>query len=109
MNQPWRRLPFFKGGFQRLLRNAAVQLPTDAPTHHTSRVDIQNHRQIDELLLQSNVSDISYPQLINGTQHHPPRQIRIDAPRMGTVRGHDETSPSDAQEIVFPHEPQDAF
>ncbi len=92
MNQPRLRLTFLQGRLQGLLGNAAVQLPADAPTHHTSRVDIQNHRQVDELLLQSNVGNIGDPQLIDGTQHHPPRQIRIDAPAMATVGGHHETT-----------------
>ena len=97
MNQSRLRLTFLQCRIQCLLGNAAIQLPANAPTDHTSRVDIQNHRQIYEFLLQSNVGNIGDPQLIDGTQHHPPRQIRIDAPGMGAVGGHDETSASDTQ------------
>src|SRR3972149_985109 len=103
MNQPWGRLALFQGPLQGLLSKAAVQLTADAPSHHTSRVDIQNHRQTDELLLQSNVGNVGYPQLIDPTYNHPPRQIRIHTPGMRTIRGHDETMAADAQEIVFPH------
>src|SRR2546426_11675703 len=109
MNQPGCRLTLLQGRLQSLLSHTAVELPADAPTHHTSRVDIQNHRQVYELLLQSNVGNIGDPQLIDRTQYHPPRQIRIDAPSMGAVGGHDETSSSNAQKVVFPHEPQYAL
>ena len=63
MNQSGRRLTLLQGRLQSLLSKHCCQLTADAPSHDTSRVDIQNHRQVDELLLQSNVRNIGDPQL----------------------------------------------
>src|SRR6266705_2116008 len=40
MNQPGCRLTLLQGRLQSLLSHTAVELPADAPSHHTSRVDI---------------------------------------------------------------------
>ena len=65
MHQPRCWLTLSQCHLQGLLCKSAVELTTQAPTHHPARVHIQNHRQIDEFLLQSHVGDIGDPQLID--------------------------------------------
>ena|SRR5688572_5900620 len=43
MNQPRLQLTVLESHLQCLLRNAAVELAANAPTHQTLRVHIQNH------------------------------------------------------------------
>src|SRR5262249_42435320 len=95
-----------QGHFQSLLYEFAVELTTHTPTDHSPRIHIQKHGQIHELLLQSHVGDVANPQLVDGCDHHRPRQIGINAPRVLAVGSHHEPSPSDTQKVVFPHQPQ---
>jgi hypothetical protein len=75
------------------------------PPNHPARVSIQNHRQVDELLLQPDVRDIRYPQLIDAGEDHRGRPIRIDLESVRRVGRHHELPFHHAQQIVFLHQP----
>ena len=63
---------------QRGDRQRSVQSFVQMPADHASRIRIQNHRKIDELLLEPDVGDVGDPELIDTAEDHRARPIRID-------------------------------
>src|SRR5438034_10338131 len=89
MDQSGLGLPRLDGLLQSSLRQNTVQSPIQRPAHNASRINIEDHRQINKLLSQTNIGDIGHPKLVDSAQLHPPRQIRIDRILMATFRRYD--------------------
>jgi len=90
----------YEYGFQ-----TAPQCPADA----ASRKGIQQNRQIHELHLQADVGDVGHPELIDARQHHFLGYIRVDRQPVLGIGGEKKLSLSQTQQVVRPHQPQNAF
>ena len=88
---------------------ARGQRSIQRPAHHLARESIQDHRQVNELCLQPNVSDVGHPELIDAGQLHPAGEIQIDLQLMLGIRGDHEGPRLHRQQVVFPHQPRHAF
>ena len=86
--------------------SALASVRLQCPAHHLARERIQDHRQVNKLRLQPNVSDISHPELIDAGQLHPTGQIQIDLQLMIGIRGDHERPRLHGQQVVFPHQPR---
>src|SRR5215470_2251498 len=109
MHQPRQRMAGGDGILQCLRRQTAGQRTVQPPAHNLAREPVQNHRQIHELGAQPDVRDVGYPELIDPGQRHPPRQVQIDLQSMIGIRGGHERLGLNRQQVVFPHDPPDAF
>src|SRR6266516_2478458 len=90
---------------QRGQRQRIVQPIIQMPSDHTPRIRIQNHRQVDELLLQPDVRDVRYPELIDTAEDQRGRPIGIDLQPVRGVGRHHEPPLRHTQQIVFLHPP----
>jgi len=85
MHQTWRRFPLINGHSQGRDSKLGFQRAAQRPTHHTSGIGVQNHRQINEFDSQANVGDVRYPELVDAAVLDLGRQIRINRQRVARV------------------------
>ena len=71
------------------------------PTHDPAAERIQNHRQIHELLQESDIGDVSHPEMVHRRRSQFARQIRVDQMTMPAVRRRrTERTLAQAQQVV---------
>jgi hypothetical protein len=87
----------------------AANSASKSPSDDAARVSVQHDRQIYKLLTQSYVGDIGHPQLVDGSEFHAARQIRIDRQIMTRICSGDKRAAAHAQQVVFTHHPQYAL
>ena len=94
------------GLVERLERQAGLQMIGERPADDFPGEGVHDHRQIDELLRQTDVGDVRDPDMIRRSEHSLARQIAHDLITMSAVRGaRDERLVAQAQEIIEPHQP----
>ena len=54
------------------------QMPIERPANDPATESVEDDSQVNKLSRQSNISNVGYPELVNGGQHQPPSQIRKD-------------------------------
>ncbi len=79
-----------------------VQRPADDP----AGVGVQHNRQINELLAQPDIGDVSYPELVDAGQLHTRGQVQMDAQLVAGVGGDREAPPPQAEQVVLRHQPR---
>jgi len=58
--------------------------------HHFPRKRVENYGEVDKLLLQTDVGDVRYPELIHPRQFHSTGQVQIDLELVIGIRGQHE-------------------
>ena len=78
----------------------------ERPAHDFPGEGVHDHREIDELLRQTDVGDVRDPDMIRRGEHGLARQIAHDLITMSAVRGaRDKRLVAQAQEVIEPHQP----
>ena len=101
--------PVRDGLLQSMDRKLRRQRSIQSPSHNLPGKAIQNHCQIDKLLLHTNERDVREPALIYTAELHPARQVQVDLQFMIGVGGTDETRAPQGQKIVQTHQSHHAF
>ena len=98
------------GLVERFERQAGLQMIGERPTHDFAGEGVHHHRQINEVLRQSDVGDVGDPDMIGRGEHGLSRQIAHDLITMSAVRGaRNERLVAQAQEVIEPHQPANAL
>ena len=111
MNQPWRPRcasddRHLQGCQSQFGIDLARQLLTDDPLGK----GVKNHRQVNELLKQTDVGNVRNPELIEPGRREIAGQIWIDSIAViGIGRDNKSAMLAQAQQIIFAHHPQDSF
>jgi hypothetical protein len=106
MHQTRRRLSLRNGLLQSRDRQTGRQRPVQRPAHHFPRKRVEDYGQVDKLLLQTDIGDVRYSELIHPRQFHSTGQIQIDLELVIGIRGHHERPRLHTQQVVLPHDPQ---
>jgi hypothetical protein len=70
---------------------------------------LRRNRQIYELHLQADISDVGHPKLIETGQYHALDQVRVYRQPVLGVGGQNELSPPQTEQVVRAQQPQDAL
>src|SRR5277367_3425112 len=84
-------------------QTAADHRVIQCPAYNLAREAIEDHRQVDQLALQTNVGDVGYPQLVDTRHLHTASPVQLDLPLVVRVRGDHEPLRLNGQQIIVPH------
>ncbi len=92
-------------------RNCQLSLERSSqrPPDDLARECVQYDRQVHKLGAQADVGDVRHPKLVDSTQRHPAREIRIDRQIVSRVRGDHKRAPAQIQQVVLPQQVQHAL
>src|ERR1019366_1829753 len=105
VHQSGRGPPLLRRHLQRRYGQPGFQRGFQRPTQHAPRKRVQHHRQVHELLPQSDVSDIGPPELVDATYDQRCRQVRIHFQPVRGVGGRHKLTLAQAQQVIFAHQP----
>ncbi len=109
MNQPGGNTAPLDGHAQSADGEFRFQSSFERPADHQTRIGIQDHGQIHELLPQTEVGEIGNPELIRRHRHEVPGQVRIDPEAMGRVGGDVKLPFPQAEQVVLAQDAADAL
>jgi hypothetical protein len=77
-----------------------------SPPDDLAREAVEDHCQVHELSLQTDIGDIGHPELIDTCQPHAAGQVQMHLIPVLRIRSADEPLPLNSQQIVLAHHPR---
>jgi hypothetical protein len=84
-------------------RQTGIQITFQGLTNAVTAASIQNHGQVNELMHQADIGDVSHPELIHSAQFQLPGQVGINRKRMVGIGGCAKALFVQAQQIILTH------
>jgi len=105
-----RRIAIGQRHLERFDRKPCLEMIIERPADHLAAERIEDDGEIDEGFSEPHVGDVGHPDLIDPGRHQVPDQIGHDRIVVAAVgRARHERPAAQGQQIIFPHQPANAF